>query len=392
MRWYFILIIVTSTLCILARLFFVTNFKLNSIFPISENTLGKSYTLLARNNARFIELYKKYNAVLNSTPFRTNTLSDKTMIYSCRSFCGGWGDRLRGITSVYILALLTNRRFMIDMNYPCEILRVVQPNLVNWTYIKFNTSTKRTHLTINTMRSWQRSLRDKIGKLIKSEDFAQDWLSYDDVYITTNSDYMTPALRNVHMVNKTRQLLGQIPTSQATMQTLFALLFEILFKPSTAVRQRVDSILSISAHRHLICLHIRVGKNPTNPFDHSFKNRANTTQVTIDFTEKYLSNKSSQIIFVTSDSGQAVSDVLRHYPNSSITIVGPILHIDRFDLRSPTICDGFIKVIADFYLLGECQTSILSPSGFSFWANQRREKPNEELYIYNPVLEKIKKA
>ncbi|CAF3902742.1 unnamed protein product, partial [Adineta steineri] len=63
--------------------------------------------------------------------FKTNDLSDNTMIYSCQSFCGGWGDRLRGILSVYILALLTNRHFMIDMNYPCEILKVLQPNVVN---------------------------------------------------------------------------------------------------------------------------------------------------------------------------------------------------------------------------------------------------------------------
>jgi hypothetical protein len=312
------------------------------------------------------------------------------MIYSCQSFCGGWGDRLRGIMSVYVLALLTHRRFMIDMNYPCGIHQGVEPNLVNWTYVK-NPGSK-TRLNINTMRSWQTAIRSDTSNMIKSKDFTTAWSSYDDIFISTNADYMGPALRNFHMSNETRRLLGRIPVSQATMQTLFALFFEILFKPSVAVRKRVDYILSATHHRHLICLHIRVGKNPTNPFDHAFTARANTTQAMIDFTDKYISNKSASLVFVTSDSGQAVSDVLHHYPNSSMTIVGPILHIDRFDRRSSTICDGFIKVIADFYLLGECQTSLLSQSGFSAWANRRREKPYEQLYMYNEKSKEIRRG
>jgi hypothetical protein len=233
------------------------------------------------------------------------------------------------------------------------------------------------------MRSWQTSIRGEIANLIKTKDFVKVWSSYDDIFITTNSDYMTPALRNIYMSNKSRKLLGRIPISQATMQTLFPLLFELLFKPSTVVRQRVDSVLAVSHYRHLICLHIRIGKNPTNPFDNAFTKRVNATKVMLDFTDNYLLNKSSSLVFITSDSGQAVSDVLHHYPNSSMTIVGPIVHIDRFDRRSTRICDGFIKAIADFYLLGECRTSFLSNSGFSLWANRRREKPNEELYIYN---------
>jgi hypothetical protein len=194
------------------------------------------------------------------------------------------------------------------------------------------------------------------------------------------------------MFNRTRSLFGRIPLSQATMQILFSLFYELLFKPSIAVCKRVDTILFASWNRPLICLHIRIGKNPTNPFDHKFTARVNTTQAMLNFTDKYLLNKSSSLVFVTSDSGQAVSDVLHHYPSSSMTIVGPILHIDRFDRRSSTVCDGFVKVLADFYMLGECQISLLSHSGFSTWANRRREKPNEELYMYNGKLQQMRRS
>jgi len=392
MRRYITLIIILHISCILIIVFFGINFTLKSFGQIQMTNPSKQWTLSYRNNQRFMRLYKKYNLLLNLTTFKTNHLSDKTMIYSCQSFCGGWGDRLRGILSVYILSLLTNRHFMIDMNYPCEISKVLEPNFVNWTYIKHNKSKKRTYLSINTMRSYEKAIRSEIENTIKSKNFVDTWSSYDDIFISTNSDYMTPALRNNYMLNKTRDLLGRMPVSQATMQNLFSLLFELLFKPSISVRNRVDTILSASYHQHLICLHIRIGKNPTNPFDHAFTARNNITQVMLDFTDHYLVNKSSSIVFVTSDSGQAVSDVLHHYPNLSMTIVGPILHIDRFDRRSPTVCDGFIKVISDFYLLGECQVSLLSNSGFSSWANRRREKPNEELYVYIENARQMRKS
>ncbi|CAF0896831.1 unnamed protein product [Rotaria sp. Silwood1] len=392
MRWCSFLTIIIIISWITVLIFVVTHINQKSVFQVQNTSLSKLSTLVNRNNERLAKLYKKYNLLLNLTAFKTNHLSTKTIIYSCASFCGGWGDRLRGITSVYILSLLTNRRFMIDMNYPCDILKVVQPNFVNWTYVKHDKSKNRTRLFINTVPSWQRAYRNNISNLIKSNDFVEAWSSYDDIVIRANSDYMTLALHNTYMLNKTRQLLGQIPVSQATMRSLFALLFELLFKPSVAVRNRVDSILINFHNRHLICLHIRIGKNPANPFDHAFTARVNTTKAMIDFVDNYLLNKSSSLVFVTSDSSQAVSDILRHYPSSSMTITGPILHIDRFDRQSPTICEGFIKVIADFYLLGECQTSLLSNSGFSLWANQRRENPNEELYLYNENLGQMRKV
>jgi hypothetical protein len=371
----------------------MTDFMIKPIFQVQTRIESNQWTLLSRNNQRLSKLYKKYGSLLNVTAFKTNDLSDKTMIYSCQSFCGGWGDRLRGILSVYILSLLTNRHFMIDMNYPCEISKVLQPNFVNWTYIQPKNPNNRTRLTINTMPSWQKAYRQQISDTIKTKNFPELWSSYDDIYISTNSDYMILAFRNNYILNKTRDLLGRIPISQATMQNLFSLLFELLFKPSISIHNRVNTILSASYHRLLICLHIRIGKNPTNPFDHAFTARGNTTKAMLDFTDNYLLlNKNSSIVFVTSDSGQAVSDVLHHYPNSSMTIVGPILHIDRFDRRSPTVCDGFIKVISDFYMLGECQLSLLSNSGFSSWANRRREKPNEGLYIYNEKTNEMRKS
>jgi hypothetical protein len=359
------------------------------VFAVREQT----WKLSSRHEQRMRRLDDQYRSLVNLSALKTNPRSTRTMIYSCQSFCGGWGDRLRGILSVYILALLSERHFMIDMTYPCDLFQVVRLNAINWTHVHPSSSQRnRTRLTINTMASWQTAYRQQISKTIESTDFVQTWSSYDDVYLSTNSDYMTLALVNPHMSNRSRMLLDRLPASHATMQRLFPLLFELLFRPSGLVEQKVDMILGSVYRQHLICLHVRIGKNPTNPYDHAFVNRANVTRTMIDFTDNYRRNRSSSIVFITSDSGEAVSHVLQHYRRSSMTIVGPILHIDRFDRQSSMLCDGFVKVLADFYVLGECQTSLLSNSGFSSWANRRRQQPNENLYVYDERSKQLRKA
>ncbi|CAF4166939.1 unnamed protein product, partial [Adineta steineri] len=222
-RVTWILTIISSSAMIFS-FFFITDPKAQ----IQSIVLTKQRSLLERNNERLVLLNRKYGTLLNLTEFITNSSAEKAMIYSCKSFCGGWGDRLRGITSVYILALLTHRRFMIDMNYPCPIAQALEPNLVNWTYIQHTSPKNRTRLSINTVPSWPATARTIMANTVKSEDFVKQWSAYDEVWISTNSDYMTPALHNPYLSSRTRTLLGRFPLTQVKMQTLFALLFEFL--------------------------------------------------------------------------------------------------------------------------------------------------------------------
>ncbi|CAF2725343.1 unnamed protein product [Rotaria sp. Silwood2] len=102
------------------------------------------------------------------------------------------------------------------------------------------------------------------------------------------------------------------------------------------------------------------------------------------------------LIFISSDSDQAVKEVLQYFPNSSITVPGPIMHIDHVNKKQARKqdreknCAGLIKVLTDFYVLGECQATLLSYSGFSIWASQRRMNPNGKIFIYDDRLEDLR--
>jgi len=396
-RWYLVIVFCSAVMSIfilnLSSLF--TNIIKNEkrIFDnrILSNRLPVS--LLARNQNRLDRLKKYYSQFLNLSSFN-QPKGEKTMIYSCSSICFGWGDRLRGITSVYILALLTRRRFMIDMNHPCSISHVLQPYQIDWRFQNLTRicSKNRTQLIINVMPLRPPSIRTNMMKLIKSQDFYSLRSEYDDIHITTNAFYITHALRNPF--TNASWLLGNLPLKQATQELLFPLLFELLFKPSLIVRRGVEQILQRS-HRQLTCLHLRFGRNPSNPFDVQMSQRENLTKVVLEFLDNNpcLVKPNETLLYITSDSDQAIQTILKSYPTMSITVPGPILHIDyaNHSLSQKSICNGFIKVVTDFYILGECDISILCRSGFSLWANRRRLDRNSQLFLYRDDLNRIKK-
>ena len=96
----------------------------------------------------------------------------------------------------------------------------------------------------------------------------------------------------------------------------------------------------------------------------------------------------SSRLFITSDSAVAIANLTDRFRNRTLTVPGPILHIDR-PAAGVNRVEGITKVIGDFYALGECHTSILTHSGYSALANRRRLEPYDNLYKYDSSKKRI---
>ena len=314
----------------------------------------------------------------------------KTLTYRCESFCGGLGDRLRGIISSYFLALVLHRKFMIHMRYPCEITHLLTPNRYNWIYRKLKSNATRSKKVIKAID------KPDILSELRSSSFLNEWAEYDDIIIYTNLDLLTaifnnPAIRQNSVINI---FLQQMLPEEANFQSLFSLLFEILFKPTKKVIQLIDPILEqiASFNMSLLCLHIRVGQNPSNPKDQLLKDRSTIADDMITFIEKHIIPKQQNLLMlIASDSNDSISKIKRRFPNQSITIPGPIIHMDR-PTTIENIGDGCLTVLATFYVLGECHINILTNSGFSALANRRRIHPYADLYKYNFKEKRIERC
>jgi hypothetical protein len=45
----------------------------------------------------------------------------KYVQYICDKKCGGWGDRLKGIISTFMLSLVLERKFLMKVKHPCDM-------------------------------------------------------------------------------------------------------------------------------------------------------------------------------------------------------------------------------------------------------------------------------
>ncbi|CAF3372760.1 unnamed protein product [Rotaria socialis] len=340
---------------------------------------------------RWLRLQDNYQSInISSLWITPHNFTGKKLIYKCKTFCGGLGDRFRGIVTCFILALASDRQFMIDMTHPLDVKNYLLPKMYNWitNYKSLNSNDSRK--TIHAIDS-NPSLQNEI----RNTNFIETWSKYDIIDIYTNIDYVSDIFQNsfVQKNKIMKMFLDNLPMEQLTLHNLFPLFFEILFQPSLEIVNALEPILQIIENGYaLTCIHLRMGKNPSNPLDEVFQNQASAVNDILDYLNRTkLRRKRNTRIFVASDSQQALSNMFAQFQNQTILVPGPILHVDR-PSNTVNVAHGFLKIIVEFYLLGECDTSILTASGFSALANRRRINPYHNVFKYDNLNRRIERC
>jgi hypothetical protein len=347
------------------------------------------FSLERRNADRWQQLQTKFHYLNFSLLSLPSPAPNKTIQFRCTGGCGGLGDRVRGLIMAYLFALLSNRKLVVDMRWPCAFTNYFQPNFYKWVPtldFKFKGSSLYIRAIDND---------NKLMIELNSTSFIDKWSKYDDIQIATNMDFIGAIFSNPHLRKHpiVRMFLQNMSPDEANIQTLFPLLFEILLRPTNHIVRVVDELLANKSSERLLCTHLRIGRNPSNPADHPFEYRFAITNKVIEFISqnKLLDKNPSISLFVSSDSANATEQVMHHFLNRSFSVPGPILQIDH-PVTGVDCHAGFTKVVADFYLLGECETVILTNSGFSSFANRRRKNPYQGLYKYDPNENKVEQC
>ncbi len=138
----------------------------------------------------------------------------------------------------------------------------------------------------------------------------------------------------------------------------------------------------------MLCGHLRIGRNPSNPKDVVFPHREQMNITVL----KFLQSRPGRI-FIATDSGE-VQQLARKFFSTNdnqssrlIEINGTIAHIDRD--WNYLACESLEKTILDFHVFSHCQLAVISKSSFGHLAIMRRIYPYEELYLYCDGIKKI---
>lgn len=320
------------------------------------------------------------------------TLPNKYLIYTCNQPCGGWGDRTRKIVGAYLLSLVLNRTFLINMTWPCPITHLLEPNFIQWNRTIRNYS-KLKERTITNLSARDNDYREVISWTdVDVITFKVKDLSYYSLLIWRDDFY-----RILH-------LQYGLHRSTLFIHTIFTLVYELLFKLTAHPQSHLDEIYQKLQSKELLCAHIRIGRNPSNPNDAVFPKRERMNTTVIGFLKNI--SKPNQLIFISTDSEEVRTYARKQFQSRLLNVDGIIRHIDRSGRK--LACDGLEKTLLDFYMISYCQSLVMSKSAFrlvcfqfsfivfliilglySFWANTRRLKPYENLYLYCDGIKRI---
>ena len=180
----------------------------------------------------------------------------------------GWGDRLRGIMSLFMISLILDRRFRIEVTHPCNLTYILRPHLYNWTQtidglvvVDPLTHRRRFNLTrkmlITTANVRQEILQNVSEILNNSRSIDSIWTE-DVLYWATNKDYFHQLSNNIFYRKKFKSF-GIMTKYNIKLETLFPLLYEILFRPVEVIQQLILQTQSKQIKKRVICAQIRTG-------------------------------------------------------------------------------------------------------------------------------------
>ena len=284
--------------------------------------------------------------------------------------CRGWGDRQRGIMSTYLLALLTNRYFVVAHHKPCNLTNFFAPNGYNWTacseYI-FSLPESQTETMVYFANK-------TFSKSIQNTDFGS-LFQKQVIFIRTNQIWFNGILAHPNASANLEWALGK------PYWEIMRVVLGKLFRPLEALKQGLEQHMKkVVEPQKLICSHIRTGKNPSIPNDVARRAGGPNVSIIFNFLKKF-DNSSKYVIYVASDSNDVRKAALGNFTNS-FTVDLPIIHVDRLRKKDKAIaCTGFYTVLLEQLLLAKCDTLVLTRSGFGRVVAYTSEKKQNIFYF-----------
>ena len=311
----------------------------------------------------------------------TRQTPQRYLIYLCDAMwsCGGWADRQKGIVSVYLLSLVTGRKFGVMMTKPCNVTQFYTPRDVNWIIPKSEVKDK-SFAALQDMDNRQRLFRR-----LKTMDFNKEY-PQDVVYIRTNTAAYLYGIR--YSIVYSRLLPGWVRWN--TLPVVFAKAWTSLMRPSQSIQHRLDDYLNSvgfpNRKRPFVCSHVRIGRSETFTNDYKVKGNVSDLPELWGFLDRYVKNGS--LVFLATDNYR-VRDMTRHRFGGNVSDTGGvIIHVDR-QARAKQACQGFGVAILDQLILTYCDVLITSSSGFSLVASYLRGTSKDLFTFQNGNIRKI---
>ena len=285
----------------------------------------------------------------------------KYLVYDCtRRKCGGYGNRIEGLTVLLVFAMVTKRVLLIRFTYPVDIKNYLVPNAIQWDYVPPAGLSTDSHYLINTR-------------------FFRYYSMFEAALLSSNSSDILSVRINFgfyyHLVRMDEGLLNKMISTfhlktQYDLVLLYGCANNYLFKELPKTTQQIESLqtkLGLQPGKY-VSLHIRthIGdgavQNPLHlkfPWLPMFECAELAAK---SLGKKY--NLPPVPIYLGTDHQSIKDYALEHYPDQIIISQAPIFQIDNTiytDANSAIEYDqGFTGLLMDIVMISRAGVIVRS--------------------------------
>jgi len=275
--------------------------------------------------------------------------SRKYVRIECGGFCGGWGDRLKGMLNAIALGLLLDRAFIVDlMQAGLPLSEIYQPSPVKWNARLFGSK----KLSIRCIDGHCGCLIDAL-KLTTEPNFLDQ---YDGIELISNQD-CSGALMNINMFAEKRKQLG-IDSNPAWRGQLM----DEYFKPTPALETLMHKFF-INGKWPEYAIHVRTGLIPGDP--QRFTGRLDAwINSYVSCLEMLKPNVTDAPVFIAVDNQQALDQLVskvtfNHWKALTATGIGQLGHVERYQAGGNLA----LRMHAEFEVLRRVDTCLQDRQG-----------------------------
>ena len=334
---------------------------------------------------KFVDFLKGYLSTQHPTSF----------VYNCepnlRRFCGGTGDRYRGIITTLFLAMLSGKNYKIHSPYPAPFTCFFNPTYIDWTITEEEVNDLTTQVDSSLM------------KLQKHGKFMKKLAKHDSQNIRAQSNTFD-AHPYIWGEGKLKSKLIDIGMQHCNMSCHYSCLYDLLFEPN---KEATDMIAhTVSDKVPFIAMQVRVSGPWAEGLQIGEKWRTHPEAFPYfwNVLDKLFSQDRFKTakLFITTDAPKFLKLVEERYPERAFSTPGDQFnHTDLSELHnlkpekykvfdSNTVKkQKFQLTLLNNYVLGMGDYLVMAQSGFGDTAFWRTKKEATCLFVNIDTYKKL---
>ncbi len=333
------------------------------------------YGLFPKKYRKFIDLLVEYSH------FHKHQPTTRVLVWKCLKgeICGGFGDRLKGITLTLALAMFSRRKLFINWERDTT-LQYLEPNLIDWNSQHIgtsefqNTSTSTLFYSNSNKKNWEKFLQQIHGDV-------------PHIVLGTNLDLQIPLNyldTGQKWLKKSFTLAGLVDLSIYEINSVLGLAFRYLFKVDPMIIKEVESAMRVLQINDtpFLGLHLRAGfvGSPTLDENHQkiIKNTSRWMEAfecAVHQADTHIGNNS--LIYFATDSNRAKEMAIDKFGLRFRSLDMELIHIDH---SKGKLDEGIINMLVEMLILSQSYVHIRALSGFSYVSETLCSIPAERVY------------